>query len=66
MFSKHHTWLVNQGSGSQEMYTIQQDDPRSVAGANIYLPGKPRFGVRPWLLAHIACNDNLDCDRGSQ
>lgn len=45
MFGKHHTWVVNRGSGSEELYTIQQDDVGSVAGANIYLPGKAKFGV---------------------
>ena len=45
MFSKHHTWTVNRGASSQELYTIQQDDAGSVAGANVYLPGKPRYGV---------------------
>ena len=45
MFGKHHTWTVNRGSSSQELYTIQQDDAGSAAGANIYLPGKAKFGV---------------------
>ena len=45
MFSKHHTWTVNRTNTSQELYTIQQDDAGSVAGANVYLPGKPRYGV---------------------
>ena len=45
MFSKHHTWQVNRGASTQELYTIQQDDKGSIAGANVYLPGKPRYGV---------------------
>ena len=46
MFSSKHTWTVNQGNGKQELYVIKQDDAGSSAGANIYLPGKPTFGVR--------------------
>lgn len=45
MFSKHHTWQVNRGASTQELYTIQQDDAGSVSGANVYLPGKPRYGI---------------------
>jgi uncharacterized protein YxjI len=45
MFSSKHTWKVNAHSSSKELYTIKQDDAGSVAGANIYLPGSPQFGV---------------------
>jgi uncharacterized protein YxjI len=45
MFSKHHTWVVSKGSSNIEACTIQQDDVGSVGAANVYLPGRQKFGV---------------------